>query len=45
VPQVLVLLIFIMVYANRLNQALHKKDENLKMALKEKEVQVYKLVS
>lgn len=45
VPQILVLLVFLVAYANQLNKTSHKKDEYLKVALKEKEVEVYKMVS
>jgi hypothetical protein len=45
VPQILLLLVLLVVYANQLNKTSHKKDESLKVALKEKEVEVYKIVS
>lgn len=38
VPQILVLLVFLVIYSNQLNKASHWKDECLKIALKEKEV-------
>lgn len=38
-------MVLLVAYAHRLNNASHKKDEGLKLALKEKEVEVYKIVS
>ena len=38
-------MVFLIAYAHKLNKDSHKRDEVLKLALKEKEVEVYKVVS
>jgi hypothetical protein len=38
-------MVLLVAYANNLNKISHKKDEALKLALKDKEVEVYKMVS
>jgi uncharacterized protein YpmB len=45
VPQMLVLVVLLIAYAHSLNQVSHRKDEALKLALKQKEVQLYNAVS
>lgn len=41
----LVIMVFLVLYANRLNTISHKKDEFLKIAMKEKDVDVYRVIS
>lgn len=45
VPQMLVLVCLLLAYSHSLNQVSHRKDETLKLALKQKEVQLYNAVS
>ena len=45
VPQMFLLVCFLIAYSHSLNKVSHRKDEALKAALKLKEVQVYNAVS
>lgn len=45
VPQIMALMVLLIYYCNYLNEQSHKKDEHIKMAIKEKEVEVYKIIS
>jgi ABC-type multidrug transport system fused ATPase/permease subunit len=45
VPPVLLIMAFLVLYANHLNKVSHKKDEFLKIAMKEKDVDVYRVMS
>ena len=45
VPPSIVLIVFLVIYANQLNRASHKKDEYLQIAMKEKDVDVYRVTS
>lgn len=45
VPPVMVVMAFLVVYANHLNKISHKKDEFLKIAMKAKDVDVYRIIS
>ena len=45
VPQMLILVCLLIGYAHSLNKVSHRKDEALKAAQKQKEVQLYNAVS
>lgn len=45
VPPSIVLIILLVIYANNLNKSSHKKDEYLHIAMKEKEVDIYRVLS
>lgn len=45
VPPVVVIMFFLVMYANHLNKVSHKKDEFLKIATKEKDVDIYRIIS
>ncbi len=45
VPPMIIIMVFLVIYANKLNKISHKKDEYLKIVMKEKDVDVYRTIS
>jgi ABC-type siderophore export system fused ATPase/permease subunit len=45
VPPSVILIVFLVIYANNLNRSSHRKDEYLQIAMKEKDVDVYRVLS